>query len=152
MRGYEEKHEKKDIQNTEEKKRKKKMWGVTGKGSFLQLQQPLAHWSNQHTGAWLLGRDSGVEGRERSRQRRRRQPHPNPFTSTPCLTPLQTTLQVPGSMTGIIPECVSLERHPPDGFSHTSSRHFLCSLSASMCVSAVTQERLQVYEVGISER
>lgn len=58
-------------------------------------------------------------------------------------------------MTGIIPERVSLERHLPDGFSHTSSRYFLCSFSAGTRVSlqaAVPQERLFVSEVVISER
>lgn len=56
-------------------------------------------------------------------------------------------------MTGIIPELVSLERHPPDGFSHTSSRHFLRLLSAGTRVSllaAVARERLYVCKVVIS--
>lgn len=55
-------------------------------------------------------------------------------------------------MTGIIPELVSLERHPPDGISHTSSRHFLHLLSAGTRVSllaAVARERLYVCKVVI---
>lgn len=141
--------EKRDLEHRGERRKKENV------GCYWEGELPVAIAT---TGTLVQSARRRLVARERSGRRGKAAQQAAATMATPSpppSPPLQTTLQDPGCMTGIIPESVSLERHPPDGFSHTSSRHFLCLLSASRRVSllpAVAQELLPVFAVVISER